>query len=129
MLNLPYCTRLIPTGISAFVQECEMKKINFTTETDRCGAKPVWGNFTISTNGKELPKNVECYWLGSVVTMGNGTYSYNNEWQKMVPKYQVGIKKEMKKIKYDIEKSLDALTLQRHLLRDTSNKITQCDKR
>ena len=40
--------------------------------------------------------------------MGNDTYSYiNNEWQRMVPTYKVGIKQEMRKFKYDIENSLD----------------------
>jgi hypothetical protein len=97
----PYWNFGIRTGI-------RNGKIHFTTETDRCGANPKWDNFKILTNGKELTKNVECYWLGSVVTMGNDTYSYiNNEWQRMVPTYKVGIKKEMRKFKYDIENSLD----------------------
>ena len=37
------------------------------------------------------------YWQGSVVTMGNDTYSFiNNEWQKMVPKYLGALKKKWK---------------------------------
>ena len=108
ILTLPYCTRLIPTANSAFIQECESKRINFTTARDRCGAKPVWNNFTISVNGKELTKNEECYWKGSIVTMGESTYALvNDNWTMLHPNYEMNVEKKIEKLRYRVDHALD----------------------
>lgn len=108
MLQLPYCTRLIPTALSAFVQECQSEKINFETTRDKCGAKPTWNNFTISVNGKELTKDEECYWKGSIVAMGNETYTLiNNNWTVLQPNYEIKIDQKSEKLSYVVDNAMD----------------------
>ena len=107
-LNLPTCVRLVPTGTSAFVQKCGYVNVSFHTDTDKCGAKPVWQNFTISTNGWELTKNVPCYWQGNVVTLGRDTLTFtNDDWIKLNGTYEMEPTNEMKNFQYEADKSLD----------------------
>ena len=108
ILQLPYCTRLIPTAHSAFVQECESKMVRFKTERDKCGAKPTWNNYAISVNGKELTKNEECYWKGSVVTMGTQTYTLiNDNWTVIQPSYAINIDRATERIAYRVDNAMD----------------------
>ena len=108
ILQLPYCTRLIPTAQSAFVQECESKMVYFTTERDKCGAKTTWNNYTISVNGKELIKNEECYWKRSVVTMGTETYTLiNDNWTVIQTSYAINIDRATERIAYRVDNAMD----------------------
>ena len=108
ILGLPYCTRLIPTALSAFVQECESKIVKFVTQRDKCGAKPTWNNHTISINGKELAKDVDCYWKGSIVTMGTQTYTLvNDNWTVIGPNYEIKMDKAEEKIAYQVANAME----------------------
>jgi hypothetical protein len=108
-LGYPNCSKLIPVGATARLEVCNANFVEISAKESICGPQPLIGeNLTISVNGFETTKFINCYHTGNVVNFNGDPYSYvNNDWKKVEQTIPLSNKGFVNKFAYTADNSLE----------------------
>jgi len=85
-LDLDECHHILSFGETALLSKCQVASVIFSAKEDQCGFQPVFGNFTISKDGKTLRLGSACYWQNGVVNFEGAPFEFKEgKWQMINP--------------------------------------------